>query len=75
MNRCKSTTGLSVHHIRRDGGNEISNAKVLCGPCHENTSTFGTPGESPPPFSKATREQALKNAGNRCQCTSPSGCH
>jgi len=75
MTRCTKTYGLQVHHIRRDGGNGLDNAKVLCGPCHEETSTYGTPGDTPPNFSQETIEKALAQAGNQCECTSTSGCH
>jgi len=68
MNRRNSTKDLAVHHKRRDGGNDIGNAEVLCQKCHENTSTYGTPGKSPPEFSASTKEEALKRAGNRCEC-------
>lgn len=75
MSRCTRTYGLEVHHIRRDGGNDLSNAKVLCVKCHAATTTFGTPGRSPEPFSQETKDRALRRAGNRCECTSSSGCH
>jgi 5-methylcytosine-specific restriction endonuclease McrA len=75
MARCTRTRDLEVHHIRRDGGNGIGNAKVLCEPCHSATSTYGAPGASPPPFAPATKEEALRRAGHRCECTSLSGCH
>ena len=41
MARCTRTRGLEVHHTRRDGGDGLDNAKVLCTPCHEATSTYG----------------------------------
>lgn len=75
MARCTRTRELDVHHIRRDGGNGLDNAKVLCQPCHQATSTYGAPGKSPPPFSQDTKDRALRQAGNTCECTSPSGCH
>jgi len=75
MARCSRTWGLEVHHIRRDGGNDLSNAKVLCERCHAMTSTYGSPGSTPPPFSEDTKQQALRRAGNRCECTSSQGCH
>jgi hypothetical protein len=74
MSRCTATTDLEVHHKRRDGGNDIENAQVLCQSCHENTSSYGKHGESPPEFSSQTKEDALKRAGNRCECER-SGCH
>jgi hypothetical protein len=30
MPRCWRTTNLEVHHKRRDGGNDTTNAEVLC---------------------------------------------
>lgn len=75
MARCTKTWGLEVHHQRRDGGNGLENAEVLCGPCHQATSTYGEPGRSPPPFSQETIEQAKRFAGNQCQCTRTGGCH
>ncbi len=74
MARCTSTRNLEVHHIRRDGGNDLSNAKVLCQSCHANTSTYGEPGKSPPPFSQDTKDKALKRAANRCECDK-ANCH
>ena len=75
MARCIRTRNLDVHHIRRDGGNDLSNAKVLCPPCHEKTSTYGTPGRTPPAFDEDTKQRALRRAGNQCECTSSQGCH
>jgi len=68
MSRCKNTTDLEVHHKRRDGGNTIDNAEVLCHACHTNTSTYGVPGDSPKPFSPATKAAAMERAGYRCEC-------
>lgn len=75
MSRCTKTRNLEVHRIRRDGGNDLSNAKVLCQPCHEKTATFGAPGKTPPPFDEETNQRALRRAGNQCECTSTQGCH
>ena len=75
MSRCTSTMDLDVHHKQRDGGNGMDNAQVLCQRCHESTTTYGTPGETPPPFSEATKERAIRRAGNQCECTSDRGCH
>ncbi len=75
MARCTRKSGLGVHHIRRDGGNDLSNARVLCQPCHEKTGTYGDPGTSPPPFDDDTKQRALRRAGNQCECTSSQGCH
>lgn len=75
MTRCTRTTNLEVHHIRRDGGNGLDNAEVLCPKCHQATSTYGTPGESPPPFDEETKTKALKRAGYQCECTRSGGCH
>lgn len=75
MARCTRTRGLEVHHKRRDGGNGLDNAEVLCPQCHAATSTYGTPGKTPPPFSDDTKQKALRKAGNQCECTKTGGCH
>jgi 5-methylcytosine-specific restriction endonuclease McrA len=75
MDRCPRIYGLEVHHKRRDGGNDLSNAQVLCEDCHAATETYGTSAASPPPFSAETKESALWRAGRRCECTSNRGCH
>lgn len=75
MARCTRTRGLEVHHKRRDGGNGIDNAQVLCPACHSATESYGSPGKSPAPFSEDTKKRALASAGNQCQCTSTRGCH
>lgn len=67
--RCNRTTNLEVHHIRRDGGNSIGNAEVLCHDCHVNTSTYGKDGVSPEPFSDATKREAKSKARYKCECT------
>jgi 5-methylcytosine-specific restriction endonuclease McrA len=74
MSRCTATRNLEVHHKRRDGGNDITNAQVLCQSCHSNTSTYGTPGKSPPDFSEATKQEALQKAGHQCECMKDN-CH
>ena len=74
MSRCGSTDKLQVHHKRRDGGNDIGNAEVLCQECHENTSTYGVHGKKSPDFSEATKKEALKRAGYSCECER-TGCH
>jgi 5-methylcytosine-specific restriction endonuclease McrA len=68
MSRCKSITNLEVHHKRRDSGNELANAEVLCQWCHGNTSSYGRDGLTPPPFSQKTKDEALKRAGYQCEC-------
>ncbi|GHT87100.1 hypothetical protein FACS1894137_13710 [Spirochaetia bacterium] len=68
MSRCTATKDLDVHHKRRDGGNDIDNALVLCRACHVNTSTYGKEGKSPPAFSNETRTAVLNRAGNQCEC-------
>ena len=75
MARCARKYGLEVHHTRRDGGNGLDNAIVLCGPCHEATSSYGKPGPTPAPFSQDTKDRAMRLAGNQCQCTRTVGCH
>ncbi|MCK5028795.1 MAG: hypothetical protein KAR57_04120 [Bacteroidales bacterium] len=75
MARCTRTTNLEVHHISRKGGSGINNAQVLCQECHENTPSYGSPGESPEPFSAQVKVLAKVAAGNQCQCNNNSGCH
>jgi len=69
MGRCPRTTQLEVHHKRRDGGNGIENAEVLCQYCHKQTSTYGSSGQSPPAFPEDVKKEALSRAGYQCQCT------
>ncbi len=75
MARCSRRSGLEVHHIRRDGGNDLSNAKVLCQRCHEATGSYGVHGAESKPFSEETKKKALERAGYQCECTSDKGCH
>lgn len=42
---------------------------VLCQKCHANTSSYGTFGPSPEPFSQEIKDKVMKNAGNQCECT------
>lgn len=75
MSRCKRTYGLDVHHKRANKGSHLSNAVVLCRACYEGTPFHAMPGIVPEPFSQATKELALRRAGQRCQCKSTRGCH
>lgn len=75
MARCTIKSNLEVHHKRRDGGNGIDNAEVLCQKCHKATSTYGVAGKSPAPFDQAIKDKALINAGNQCECIRTGGCH
>lgn len=75
MARCTATKNLEIHHKRRDGGNDLSNAEVLCESCHIETSTYGIPGTTPPAFSEQTKNTALIRAGNQCECTRFFDCH
>jgi hypothetical protein len=68
MPRCTNTENLEVHHKNRSAGNGLGNAQILCQDCHGKTSTYGQPGDSPPPFSVFIKGVALKLAGNRCEC-------
>lgn len=75
MSRCTSTRHLEVHHRSVTGGAGVSNARVLCQNCHAKTSSYGDTGhDSPPEFSKKTKEDALKLAGHRCECER-ANCH
>ncbi|NOH00210.1 MAG: HNH endonuclease [Ignavibacteriae bacterium] len=75
MTRCTRKSNLEIHHIRRDGGNDINNAQVLCQNCHSETGTYGTSGKTPLVFTPMIKQLALTRAGNQCQCTSIRGCH
>jgi 5-methylcytosine-specific restriction endonuclease McrA len=75
MARCTRTRGLEVHHKKRTGGNDLSNAEVLCPQCHEATSSYGTSGRSPQDFTMKTKLAALRRADGRCECTRTGGCH
>src|SRR5208337_5187546 len=61
--RCTGTLSIAVHHKRRDGGTDIDNAQVLCSNCHYETSTYGTTGNSPPPFPQYVKDEALRISG------------
>lgn len=74
VNRCNETKNLEVHHLNRNGKNELQNALVLCQNCHENTASYGVKGNSPVPFSEEIKNKAFERAGNRCECTKL-GCH
>jgi 5-methylcytosine-specific restriction endonuclease McrA len=75
MARCTRTTGLEIHHVNRNGGNGVDNAKVLCQKCHAAIHSYGEPGTSPPDFEQETKMKAFSRAWNQCECTSVSGCH
>jgi 5-methylcytosine-specific restriction endonuclease McrA len=75
MARCTRTRDLEVHHKRRDGGTGIDNAEVLCPTCHQATTSYGTPGKSPAPFSEDVKAKAIRNAGSQCECIRTGGCH
>jgi 5-methylcytosine-specific restriction endonuclease McrA len=75
MPRCAVRSNLGIHHIRRDGGNGLENAEVLCQKCHKATATFPVPGKSPVPFDQETKVKALRQAGGQCQCARTSDCH
>ena len=75
MARCVRTRGLEVHHKRRDGGNGLDNAEVLCQPCHEATATYGVGGKTSPDFDESTKQAAFRRAGYQCDCTRTGVCH
>lgn len=75
MARCTRKNGLDVYLKRCNGGNDLSNAEVLCNLCHEATATYGTPGNSPSTFSEDTKAKALRCSGNQCECVRVGGCH
>jgi len=74
MSRCTSINHLEVHHKRRDCGNGINNAQVLCHDCHKNTNTYWLQGNSPPAFTEETKQAAKIRAGNQCECVEEN-CH
>ncbi len=73
--RCTRTAELGVYHLRRDGGNDLENAQVLCRRCYAATRGYELPGRKPPVFDQTTREAALGRAGDRCECTRLGACH
>lgn len=75
MTRCAKRTELEVYHVRREGGNGLDNAEVLCQKCSTMTTMYGAPGISPPPFDAATKHLALRLADNCCECVRGNGCH
>ncbi|HMM20846.1 MAG TPA: hypothetical protein PKA10_08890 [Selenomonadales bacterium] len=75
MARCIRTRKLEVYHRKSDGGNGLDNAEVLCPACREALSAALPAGVYPPAFSAATKQTALRNSGNRCECTRTGGCH
>lgn len=68
MARCTKTANLEVHHKRRNGEAVLSNAEVLCKPCHADTASFATHGPSADDFPESVKQAALRMAGNRCEC-------
>lgn len=75
MSRCKRTYELDVYQKRPGKGHHLANAVVLCRTCYERTPFSDVPRGVHEPFGDATREMALRLAGNRCQCKSSRGCH
>ena len=75
MSRCHRTTSLDVYHRNPEGGNGIDNAEVRCFQCHQATQQNIYAPVSSPPFSQATKDGALRRAGNRCECMRMGGCH
>ncbi len=75
MPKCRCTNGLEVYPILRSGGNDVSNARVLCGPCHEHVSGSRLGEAGLPQFSVETKKLALLRAYHQCECVSDTGCH
>ena len=75
MSKCRSTNGLDVYPILRNGGNEISNARVLCRPCHEEIADSRLSETGMQQFSADTKKLALLRAYHQCECVSDGGCH
>lgn len=74
ITRCDATNRLEVRHKRKDRGNGIENAIVLCSDCYANKNALDAPGNSAPPFTDLTKAFALRNAGHRCECMKQN-CH
>lgn len=68
MKRCNKNNGLEVRHKRKDGGNDLSNAEVLCESCRAYTLIYDTPGPSPAPFPDSVKRQAKARSCYRCEC-------
>jgi hypothetical protein len=64
MSRCEVTDDIEIYHKDPNGGNDLSNAQVLCQHCREKT---GADGNGLRSFLPKTKEDALKRAGNRCE--------
>ena|GEM_PF-619940 len=71
---CRRTWGLEVHHIKRDGGNGFSNARVICEQCDAQTGSYGILRREPADFDEDTRERARARAGGRCECVGCKAC-
>jgi hypothetical protein len=68
MSRCTLTENLRVYYKEIDGGKGIDNAQVLCHRCNANTPRGDTGEKGSLIFSNETEKEALKRAGNRCEC-------
>jgi cytochrome c553 len=75
MTRCTRKNDLDIHHKRRDGGNGLDNAEVLCRTCHVATGASGGPDTLPPVFDQYTKYMAQIRAGYQCECMRTGGCH
>ncbi len=74
MPRCRRKWGLEVHHIRRNGGNALANARVLCQERYHWTQTYGMSGRTSADFDEDAKERARTKAGGRCECSGCRGC-
>ena len=75
MPQCGRTENLKVHYKRKNGGNELDNAIVLCDKCYKATLSNSEMDDELEFFTETTKMLALVLAHYRCECTSNSGCH
>jgi hypothetical protein len=71
--RCNATEDLEVHHKNRgitdqEGLNNISNAEVLCGKCHDEVRQGLSKPKGDPKFSEDVKKKAKSLSGNQCEC-------
>ena len=62
---------MEVYHKKRDGGNGLDNAVVLCPECYGKKITYRIESVISLPFSISTKDAAFRRAFNRCECDRP----
>ena len=76
MPQCNRTKNLKVYLKRKNGGNELDNAIVMCDECYKAFIYGGENSEDESnQFSETTKMLAMVLAHYRCECTSSNGCH